>query len=216
MNKIFLSILFIGFFKISFGQTSAIKYFNNKWLEKEVPKGKARFSETITKTADGLYSVEIRNLKNNEIIESNTYKDGEPYGIWKLQNHNTKSLIDYNFPLIYSSDDCNDKINVINLHLDNDSIKYKAPVMKSDKNFYQFLYRNTFYPKGAYEQNIQGTVFLKVKLTEDGKIDNVTVKRGVYILLDKEAVRIARLLDFETPPTVDGKVLTCFILPVKY
>ena len=48
--------------------------------------------------------------------------------------------------------------------------------------------------------------------------ENIVVKRGVDISLDKEAVRVLRELKFSSPPTVNGQAYAfkCLVLPVKY
>ncbi|MBA3901570.1 MAG: hypothetical protein H0X62_15435 [Bacteroidetes bacterium] len=129
MNKKALTILLIVFSAICLGQTTHTKYYNNKWLEKEVPEGKGKFSQTISQNTDETITTEIKDLKKNEIVRSETFKGKEPYGIWTIRSSNAISVIDYNFPLIYANEKCNDSIPIItdDFFQDNDSIGYIAP-----------------------------------------------------------------------------------------
>jgi hypothetical protein len=81
MKKSILTILILVFTTIYYGQTTQTKYFNNEWLGKEVSQDKAKFSQTIIQNADGTVTTEIKDLKKDEIIRSETFKGNEPYGI---------------------------------------------------------------------------------------------------------------------------------------
>ena len=220
MNKTTLTILVLAFTTICYGQTSQTKYFNSEWLEKEVPENKAKFSQTITQNTDGTTTTDIKNLKKNEIVRSETFKGNEPYGIWKFRYGNGFKTIDYNFPLIYSDEKCNDSLPITtsDYFQNNDSLGYKAPkITTGELTIYQYLGKNIFYPARARENGIQGTVYLQLTLTAIGT-ENIVVKRGVDISLDKEAVRVLRELKFSSPPTFNGQtyVFKCLALPIKY
>ena len=221
MKKSTLTILILLITTICYAQTSETKYFNSKWLEKEVLENKAKFSQTITQNVDGTVTTEVRDLKKNTIVSSETFKGNEPYGIWKIGNGNGYNIYDYNFPLIYSYEKCNDTlpINTINYFEDNESLGYKAPIIsKGELTFYQWIGNNMIYPKRAHENGIQGKVYLKFTITKEGTIENVVVMRSVDILLDKEAVRVLRELKFSSPPTLNGQACSfrCFTLPIAY
>lgn len=221
MKKSILIILVLVITTICYGQTSETKYFNNEWLGKEVPENKAKFSQTITQNADGTKTTEVKDLKKNEIVRSETFKGNEPYGIWKFRYSNGYKTIDYNFPLIYTDEKCNDSLPITtsDYFKDNDSLSYKAPkISTGELTIYQFIGKNTYYPTKAMENEIQGTVYLQLTLTKEGSFENIMVKRGVDISLDKEAVRVLRELKFSSPPTVNGQAFSfkCLVLPIKY
>ena len=220
MNKTTLTFLILAFTTICYGQTTQTKYFNSEWLGKEVPENKAKFSQTITQNLDGTITTAVKDLKKNVIVRSETFKGNEPYGIWKFRYGSDFKTIDYNFPLIYSDEKCNDSLPfVINDYFqNNDSLSYKAPkISTGELTIYQYLGKNIFYPASARENGIQGTVYLQLTLTKVGA-ENIVVKRGVNISLDKEAVRVLRELKFNSPPTVSGQssVFKCLALPIKY
>jgi TonB family protein len=222
MHKTTLTLLFLAFTAICCGQTSQIKYFESEWLEKELPESKAKFSQTITQNTDGTTTTEVKNIKKSEIVRSETFKGNEPYGIWKFQYGSGFKTIDYNFPLIYSVEKCNDSVSfaVSDYFKNNDSIGYTAPkisIGELNLNIYQYLVKNTFYPASARENGIQGTVYLQLTLTATGA-ENIIVQRGVDISLDKEAVRVLRELKFSSPPSLNGQtyIFKCLVIPIIF
>lgn len=221
MKKSTLTILILALTTICYGQTTETKYFNSEWLGKEISQDKAKFSQTIIQNSDGTVTTEIKDLKKDEIVRSETFKGNEPYGIWKFRYGKDYKTIDYNFPLIYSNEKCNDSlpISTSDFFQDNDSLAYKAPkISTGELTIYQFIGKNIIYPSRAKEEGIQGTVYVQLTLTKEGTFENIVVKRGTNILLDKEAVRILRQLKFSSPPTVNGQAYTfkCLALPIKY
>lgn len=220
MYKAILVVLILAFKTICYGQSSQTFYYQSEWLGKEVPQKKAKFSKTVTQNADGTVTTDIKNLNNNEIVQSKTFKGNEPYGIWKFRYGNGFKVIDYDFPLIYSNEKCTD-----NLHLgikdflkDNDSLGYKAPKLPAhEPTIYQYLNRNLIYPENAKRNGIQGTVYLQLTLTPEG-VEEVVVRRGVDISLDKEAARVLRELKFSSPLTIKGESvhLNCLSIPIVF
>jgi protein TonB len=221
MNKTTLTILLLAFTIICYGQTTETKYFNSSELDKEVPQKKAKFSQTITQNTDGTITTDVNDLEKGEIVRSETYKGNEPYGIWKYRLKNSFKTIDYNFPLIYSHEKCNDSIpnKITDFFQDNDSLGYKAPkISTGEMTIYQFISKNIIYPTRARDAGIQGMVYLQLTLTKEGTFDNIAIKRGTNILLDKEAVRVLKQLKFSSTPTVYGHACTfkCITIPIKY
>ncbi len=221
MNKPIFLLILLACSTTCLGQTAQTNYFSSELLDKEVPEKKAKFSQTITQHADGTTTTEVKNIKQNEIVRSETYKGNEPYGIWKFRYGNGFKTIDYNFPLVYSKEPCESNLppSGINDYFQNDdSLGYRAPKIASgDLTLYQYVGKNMFYPRRAIENGIQGTVVLILTITAEGTA-NILVRRGVDINLDKEAVRVLRELKFKSPATLNGQpfVFTCAILPVKF
>lgn len=214
-------ILILTFTKICFGQTTQTKYFNNQWLEKEVLVEKAKFLETITKNEDGSVTTEVKNIKKNEIVRSETYKGDEPYGVWVYQSGKETTKLDYNFQLKYANEKCTDSISSVkisNYFQDNDSLGYKAPKISSgESNIYQYIIHNINFPPRAREEGIQGKVYVVFTFNKDGSTDNFYIEKGTNILLDKEAVRILKQLKFSSPPTLQGQPQNfCVTMPISF
>ncbi len=56
----------------------------------------------------------------------------------------------------------------------------------------KYLQENLQYPEEAKEKNIQGRVYVKFKISENGKIKQVKVIRSIHPIIDKEAIRIIK------------------------
>ena len=82
---------------------------------------------------------------------------------------------------------------------------------------HQFLAKNIDYPELAIENDIQGTVYLRFVVTKSGKIGDVQLVRGIDDLLDKEAIRVVKMMPKFKPGMQAGrKVSVWFSLPVVF
>lgn len=220
MKNMKLILLLLTCAGICHGQTTQTKYFSGERLDKEVPENKAKFAQVITQNTDGTTTTEVHNLSKRIVVQSQTYKGNEPFGIWKLPYGDGFKTLDYNFPLLYTKESCSDgpQTAIGDYFQNNDSLGYEAPkIAGGETTFYQYAGKNTFYPARAKENGIQGTVYLQLSLTSAGA-ENIVVKRGVDISLDKEAVRVLRGLRFISPPKLNGKpyVMNCLVVPLKF
>jgi len=58
--------------------------------------------------------------------------------------------------------------------------------------FYKWIREHQRYPRKAKRAGIQGRVIVSFKLTAEGKLTDIKVRKGVHPLLDKEAVRVIK------------------------
>jgi periplasmic protein TonB len=82
-----------------------------------------------------------------------------------------------------------------------------------------FLFSKIKYPQEAVDANIQGRVFVSFVVERDGSVSNAVVKRGIngWSSLDKEAIRVVRLLHYDRPAYQNGKPVRCEqILPITF
>lgn len=221
MKKKVLLIVFLTISVISNAQIISKTYYNNKYLNKEVPLKRAKFVEVVTKNTDESITKAVINLKNEEVVRSQTHKGDEPVGNWVIMTGKGSKPLDYNFPLIYSNEKCGEGQVIKGIHnyfIDDDSLSYKAPTMEpSGMTYYQFIGKNLIYPSGALRNNIQGVVVLGYTLTKEGEIKDIHVKQGQHILLDKEAVRVVRELKLSSPPMLNGESKDiCVEMPLTF
>ncbi len=81
----------------------------------------------------------------------------------------------------------------------------------------KWLGKNINYPEIALSNNIQGRVMVKFVVERDGSASNVEVLRGVDPALDKEAVRVVKMMPKWKPGKQRGKpVRQSFVLPVQF
>lgn len=81
----------------------------------------------------------------------------------------------------------------------------------------KFISENVKYPENAIKNEIQGKVFVSFVIDESGAVTKVKVLRGVDADLDKEAVRVIKLLEKWTPGKEKGKaVKVMYTLPINF
>ena len=81
----------------------------------------------------------------------------------------------------------------------------------------QFLKDHIKYPPKAAKKRIQGRVDVEFMVDKTGKVHDVRVVESVDKDLDKEALRVCRLLPDFIPATVNGEpVEVLFKLPIKF
>ncbi len=81
----------------------------------------------------------------------------------------------------------------------------------------EFLSKNIKYPALAKMNNIQGIVIVQFDVDKDGSIVNISVIRSVSPELDKEAIRVVRMMPKWNPGKQRGKpVKTKFTLPINF
>lgn len=86
-----------------------------------------------------------------------------------------------------------------------------------DAELIHFLSQNITYPQMERDNDIQGKVLLRFVVMEDGSVDSVMVVRSVSPGLDKEAVRVVKLLPKFKPGKQQGKpVKVYFNLPIVF
>ncbi len=83
--------------------------------------------------------------------------------------------------------------------------------------FMKWLTRNLRYPPQAQRQKIQGKVIVSFIVNRDGSIAAPTIVKSVDPLLDREAMRVIRMMPRWKPGLEDGKPCrTMFAIPVNF
>ena len=87
-----------------------------------------------------------------------------------------------------------------------------------DNEIFNFMAKNIVYPQDAKENEIHGTVYLSFVVEKNGSISDVIIIKGVNESLDKEALRVGKILpNGWTPALKNGQVVRFqYILPVKF
>ena len=86
-----------------------------------------------------------------------------------------------------------------------------------DEAMMKFIQKNIQYPDMERENDIQGRVVVGFVVNEDGSLTEIGVKKGVSSGIDKEAIRVVKLLPKFKPGKQQGKtVRVAFVLPIMF
>jgi protein TonB len=86
-----------------------------------------------------------------------------------------------------------------------------------EAKLFEYLGKETKFPPMARDAGIQGTVFVRFVVYEDGAIKDVTVVRSVHPALDEEAIRVIKAMPKWKPGKQRGKpVRVQYNLPIKF
>ncbi|MDE5607969.1 MAG: energy transducer TonB [Muribaculaceae bacterium] len=86
-----------------------------------------------------------------------------------------------------------------------------------DKAMMDFIRTNIVYPEDALRERIEGRVVVKMRIEADGTISDYVIIRGRHPSLDREAVRVLKLMPKFEPATDDGRpVAVWFTIPVNF
>lgn len=81
----------------------------------------------------------------------------------------------------------------------------------------KFLAENIRYPESAQDQGIQGRVLVRFVVETDGHVSAPEVMKGVDPALDKEAIRVVKLIKNWKPGRQQGKAVRVrFVLPISF
>ena len=86
-----------------------------------------------------------------------------------------------------------------------------------EQAMYKFIINHIEYPVVSRENGIQGKVYIRFVIEKDGSITDVKTARGVSSELDKEAIRVIKMMPKWKPATQSGKpVRVTFTLPINF
>lgn len=81
----------------------------------------------------------------------------------------------------------------------------------------RFLSRNVVYPPTAIKAETRGCVLVQFVVEKDGKLTGFKIRQGVSPLLDKEALRVVKMMPRWKPGRKNGKPARfLYVLPVDF
>jgi len=86
-----------------------------------------------------------------------------------------------------------------------------------EKSMIKFLADHIKYPQMPRKQGIEGQSVYKFAVSPEGKVVRIELIKSLHPLMDKEALRVIRLMPNWEPGLLDGEpVLTYYTLPVSF
>lgn len=82
---------------------------------------------------------------------------------------------------------------------------------------YTFLAKNIKYPKTAKKNNVEGIVYVKFVVDENGNVKNPVIIRGIGAGCDEEVIRVVKKMPKWKPGEINGvKIEVYYTLPCKF
>ncbi|NLI23528.1 MAG: energy transducer TonB [Bacteroidales bacterium] len=80
-----------------------------------------------------------------------------------------------------------------------------------------FVQKSIVYPISAIADSIEGKVFVKYLVDTSGFTTGHVIEKGIRDDLNNEAIRVARLIKYDSPAKLRGKsVLFYYTLPIEF
>ena len=90
----------------------------------------------------------------------------------------------------------------------------EADVMPSfpggEAALYRFLSSHIRYPEDALRQKVEGKVFVRFVIQEDGSITDLQIRKGIGFGCDEEALRVIRMMPRWLPGELAGQKVPVF------
>jgi len=200
-------------------------YYKNVYKIKPLKnEKKAKFVEIIKREGDSLKTIEFIRLKDDKIFESVSYKNGVPYGEWKLYNKNKKKYkeLNYSFDTKYSKEHLK---NVVFFDLANQEVEegikpedeFSPPTLKDGLSINEKIYQSIWYPKYARNNGIDGIVKVLVKIDKEGQLSVMSIYQNAEPHLDAESIRVINKCQNWNPATLNGEKIDIYsILSVTF
>lgn len=140
-------------------------------------------------------------------------KEGSFY--WYYPNGKNKRMVFFENNIKVYSQSWDSDGNLIKPHLDKMETMPQFP--KGDKGLLDFITNNLRYPEQAKYNRIQGRVIVRFIVTSAGGIRDVKVVKSINASLDKEAVRVIKLLPKWQPGLSDSiPVDVYYTIPISF
>ena len=123
-----------------------------------------------------------------------------------------------NVPLIIDPDKVDqylaERKDTINVY---DCVEQMPSFPGGSQKLKEFIEENLRYPKELEETCVQGRVIVRFVVERNGKLSNVKVVKSVHPALDKEAIRIVKLMPRWIPGRQNGiTVRVKFYIPIIF
>ncbi|NOR74035.1 MAG: TonB family protein [Draconibacterium sp.] len=82
--------------------------------------------------------------------------------------------------------------------------------------FKKYIKDNLVYPKEALQRQIEGTVYLKVEINDNGEVLDISVEKGVGAGCDKEAVRLIKGIHYTSVKNRGKRVKTTKKIRIEF
>lgn len=89
--------------------------------------------------------------------------------------------------------------------------------VEGEEAMFRYITENVIYPVIAAENEMEGTVVVRVIVNKDGTFRNAKIHQSVALVLDKEALRIVKSMPRWIPAKKDGVNVDAYLdIPISF
>ncbi len=96
------------------------------------------------------------------------------------------------------------------------TVDYAPEYQGGEKAMVRFIENNIVYPKTEKDSKVEGTVLIRFTISTEGTVTGLKILKSVSLSLDKEALRVAKMLNFIPAIQFGQKVPVQYDLPVVF
>ena len=94
---------------------------------------------------------------------------------------------------------------------------FRENVKSSTERMFKFIEENLQYTQSALDDRIEGRVIVQFSIDTAGYTQNHKILKGIREDLDREVLRIAKLIKFDQPAKNRGKPIEfCYSIPIVF
>lgn len=206
MKKILLLMTLVLLYTFSFSQSDLKRIV----LKDKTTKIVEKFY--VVKNNKSIKQGKYEKYYKSTLLETGEYFNSEKVGSWKYFNNLNELELEYNYDtngVIYFKDNST-----------NSTDKIDQPPLILGNSFEPrlIILHNLRYPIIAQENRMSGRVLVQVHIDENGEVTNYSVKETVYPALDKEAIRVVKLIKCDWIPAIDkgNKIKSIHTFPIIF
>ncbi len=187
---------------------------------KEVKYKKAKFVLRESIGRDSIIKQEFVNLKNDQLLTREFYKNVIPVRVWTGYNELGKvnQARDFSKVKYIKAIEGSPIWNNIKTYVSDSLGNFKQPAYgQNEEEVYQFIANSIQYPKEAVKRKIAGRVFIRIYIDKDGNVKPHSIEKGSHPYLDYEAWEVIEKLSKWKPAEYKGeKVDFIYVMPISF
>ncbi|MBN2681447.1 MAG: energy transducer TonB [Bacteroidales bacterium] len=126
-------------------------------------------------------------------------------------------LLFFTLALAFSTSSCNKNQKSDQKEMDVTVVDNKPQYPGGNSAMINFISKKVKYPAAAKEAGAEGEVIVSFLIDEKGRVTNAEVKKSVHPALDKEALRVVKLMPKWEPGRQNGEpVVVSVEIPISF
>jgi len=195
-------------------------FYKHEDRTKETKYKKANFVLREFLGRDSLTKEEFVNLKNNQIISKEFYKNGKAARVWTGYNElgRVDQARDFSKIKYIEAIEGSEIWHNIKTYVSDSLRNFEQPMYgENEQEIYQFIANSIQYPKEAVKRKIAGRVFIRIFIDKEGNVKPHSIEKGSHPYLDYEAWEVIEKLSKWKPAYYKEKPVDfIYVMPISF